>query len=72
MTTNIHTLGEGSGGRREASPAAWKSRPNLFAGLIDLLYGGVGPTLSGLLLLAGLRIFSGCFRDGGTQLEIVD
>lgn len=73
VATNIHTLGGGGGRRREASPTAWKSRPNVFARLIDLLYGGgVGPTLSGLLLLAVLRIFGGCFRDGGTQLEIVD
>lgn len=54
---------------------AWKSRPNLFARLIDLLCGGgARPALSGLLLLllAPLRIFGGCFRNGGTQLEIVD
>lgn len=56
---------------------AWKSRPNLFARLIDLLCGGgARPALSGLLLLLlllePLRIFGGCFRNGGTQLEIVD
>lgn len=56
-----------------AALTAWKSRPNLFARLIDLLYGGgVRPTLSGLLLAALLRIFAGCSRDGETQLEIAD